>query len=201
MKAAKTTAKNQAKSASPRQRLLETADRLFYQEGIRSVGIDKVIAEAGVAKMTLYTHFPSKDDLILAVLQYREARVGEFFTAAIARHAQNESSKIMAFFAALKDWMETPDFRGCAFINATVELANASHDGSEYCRNQKSRFKQMLDGFVHEALGKSEPELVNGLSLLVEGAIVTAQVEGTSRAAESARDMASLLIEIYQKNP
>ena len=68
---------HQAQQSEARQRLLETADRLFYAGGVRSVGIDTIIAEAGVAKMTLYTHFPSKDDLIVAVLQYREGRVLE----------------------------------------------------------------------------------------------------------------------------
>src|SRR5262245_2695423 len=66
-------------TSEARQRILETADRLFYQEGVRAVGVDRIIAEAGVAKMSLYKHFPSKDDLILAVLKHREVSVLEFF--------------------------------------------------------------------------------------------------------------------------
>src|SRR3954452_2648383 len=98
-------------TSGARQRVLETADRLFYQEGVRAVGIDRVIAEAGVAKMSLYNHFPSKDDLILAVLKYREERVNEFFRAAIERHGKHTRDKLRAFFAGLKDWFHTPDFR------------------------------------------------------------------------------------------
>ena len=91
-------------ASAARQRLLETADRLFYQEGFRAVDIDRIIAEAGVAKMTLYTHFPSKDDLIVAVLQYREAQVLAFFRAAMARHATPTTDPLRAVFAALPEW-------------------------------------------------------------------------------------------------
>src|SRR3954465_7327026 len=92
-------------TSEARQRILETADRLFYQDGIRAVGIDRIIAEAGVAKMSLYKHFPSKDDLILAVLQYREQSVLEFFHSAMERHGKAKSP-LRAFFAALKEWFE-----------------------------------------------------------------------------------------------
>src|SRR5882672_10663358 len=105
-------------TSEARQRILETADRLFYQDGIRAVGIDRVIAEAGVAKATLYAHFPSKDDLILAVLRHREASVTEYFRAAMERHGKRTKNKLRAFFAALKDWFQSDGFRGCAFINA-----------------------------------------------------------------------------------
>ena len=94
-------------TSEARQRILETADRLFYQDGLRAVGIDRIIAEANVAKMSLYKHFPSKDDLILAVLQYREESVLEFFRSAMERHGKKAKSPLRAFFAALKEWFET----------------------------------------------------------------------------------------------
>src|SRR3954462_2737543 len=102
-------------TSEARQRILETADRLFYGNGIRAVGIDRIIAEANVAKMSLYKHFPSKDDLILAVLQHRERGVLVFFRSAMERHGKREKSPLRAFFAALKEWFEMPGFRGCAF--------------------------------------------------------------------------------------
>ena len=89
-------------TSEARQRILETADRLFYQEGIRAVGIDRIIAEAGVAKMSLYKHFPSKDDLILAVLKHREEGVLEFFRSAMERHGKKAKTPLRAFFAALE---------------------------------------------------------------------------------------------------
>ncbi|NUQ46889.1 MAG: TetR/AcrR family transcriptional regulator [Phycisphaerae bacterium] len=187
---AKLAAKSQA-----RQRLLETADRLFYQDGVRAVGIDRVIAEAGVAKMTLYTHFPSKDDLILAVLQYREERVLEFFRSAMKRHAGRNQDKLRAFFAALKDWFESPGFRGCAFQNAAVELADPAHPGTQFVRDHKRRFADMLRGLVEESIGRGAAKVAPAVALLVEGAIMTAVVQGTPDAAGVARDAAIRLVE------
>lgn len=177
-----------------KQRLLETADRLFYQDGIRSVGIDRVIAEADVAKMTLYKHFPSKDDLILAVLRYREDRVLEFFRSAMERHARRTRSELQGFFAALNDWFESPGFRGCAFQNAAVELADPAHAAAQFVRDHKRRFAEMLRGMVEESVGRGAAKLAPAIVLLVEGAIVTAVVQGTPDAAKVARDAAIRLI-------
>src|ERR1051325_11387651 len=99
-------------TSEARRRILETADRLFYLDGIRAVGIDRIIAEAEVAKMSLYKHFPSKDDLILAVLAYREQAVLAFFRAAMERHSKKTKNSLRAFFAALKDLFKSPGFRG-----------------------------------------------------------------------------------------
>jgi AcrR family transcriptional regulator len=186
--------KSKSSPSQARARLLETADRLFYQEGIRSVGIDRIIAEAGVAKMTLYTHFPSKDDLILAVLRHREERFVEFFETAIARHSRKAKDKLRAFFAALKEWFASPEFRGCAFINAAVELADPCHAGSDFARNQKRRFTAMLRELIEESLGEAAAKRTQAVSLLVEGAIVTAQVQGTAAAADVAREAALELL-------
>lgn len=187
-----------ASSSAARQRLLETADRLFYQEGFRAVGIDRLIAEAGVAKMTLYTYFPSKDDLIVAVLQYREAQVLAFFRAAMARHATRTPDPLRAFFAALQEWFASPGFRGCAFQNAAVELANPAHPGTQVVRDHKRRFAELLRGLVEEAAGPGAATLAPAIALLVEGAMVTAVIQGTPDAAEVARDAALKLVETAQ---
>jgi AcrR family transcriptional regulator len=179
-------------TSEARQRILETADRLFYQEGVRAVGIDRIIAEANVAKMSLYKHFPSKDDLILAVLQYREQGVLEFFRSAMERHGKK--NPLRAFFAALKDWFEAPGFRGCAFQNAAVELADPSHLGTEFVRGHKRRFGEFLRGLVEEAVGKSAAKVAPAVALLVEGAIVTAVIQGKPDAADVARDAALKLV-------
>lgn len=181
-------------TSEARQRILETADRLFYQNGVRAVGIDRIIAEAGVAKMSLYKHFPSKDDLIVAVLQYREGQVLEFFRASMERHGRRTKDTLRAFFAALKEWFESPGFRGCAFQNAAVELAEPAHAGTQFVRDHKRRFTEILRGFVEESVGKSPTRLVPMIALLVEGAIVTAVITGTPDAAEVARDAALKLV-------
>lgn len=177
-----------------RQRILETADRLFYQEGVRAVGIDRIIAEAGVAKMSLYKHFPSKDDLILAVLKHREEGVLKFFRSAMERHGRKAKNPLRAFFAALKDFFESPGFRGCPFQNAAVELADPTHPGTEFVRGHKQRFSEFLRGLTEETVGKAGSKATSAVSILVEGAIVTAVIQGNPGAADVARDAALKLV-------
>lgn len=181
-------------TSEARQRILETADRLFYQAGIRAVGIDRIIDEAKVAKMSLYKHFPSKDDLILEVLKYREENVLEFFRSAMERHGKKAKSPLRAFFAALKDFFESPGFRGCPFQNAAVELADPAHPGSEFVRGHKQRFSAFLRELVEESVGKSAAKLAPAVSILVEGALVTAVIQGKPDAADVARDAAWKLV-------
>lgn len=182
------------RSGSARDRIIETAERLFYAYGVRGVGIDRIIAEAGVAKMTLYNHFPSKDDLILAVLQHRESRVDAMFEASMKRHADGGLDPLECFFAALKDWFEDPAFRGCAFINASVELADSAHPASIFSSEHKKRFRRMVARIVSETRPTAPPSVAAAVSLLVEGAIATAVMEGGSAPADIARDAALALV-------
>jgi AcrR family transcriptional regulator len=181
-------------TSDARQRILDTADRLFYAEGVRAVGIDRIIAESGAAKMTLYSHFRSKDDLILAVLQYREEQFTAWFGRAMERHSDATGNRLGALFAALKEWFETPTFRGCAFINASVELADAGHPGSEFVRQHKARFHAFLANLIEDSLGKAAARLAPAIAVLIEGAIVMAVIEGSPRPADVARDAALLLL-------
>lgn len=187
--------KTQTKKSDARQRIVETSERLFYAEGVRAVGIDRIIAEAGVAKMTLYNHFASKDDLIVAVLQYREEKFDGLFEKLMGRHIKAGVDRLEAFFAALKDWFAIPDFRGCMFINACVELADAGHEGSQFSAQHKERFHAMLNEGVAESVGsKAAESLTPAIALLVEGAIVTAVMEQSPNAADVARDAALALV-------
>lgn len=187
--------KVRANKSDARQRIVETAERLFYAEGVRAVGIDRIIAEAEVAKMSLYNHFPSKDDLILAVLQYREQKFDSMFENWISRHVSNEMDRLEAFFAALKDWFESPGFRGCMFINARVELADARHPASKFSACHKERFHYMLRTIIEESAGTKLAEtLAPAISLLVEGAIVTAVMAQSSESADVAKEAALALV-------
>jgi AcrR family transcriptional regulator len=181
-------------TSDARQRLLETADRLFYRDGLRAVGIDRIIAEAGVAKMSLYKHFPSKDDLILAVLQHREDGVLAFFRSAMERHSPKAKSPLRAFFAALKDFFKSPGFRGCPFQNAAVELADPDHPATAFVRGHKRRFSEFLGGLVEQTVGKAAAKVAPAINLLVEGAILTAVIQGNPDAADVARDAALKLV-------
>jgi len=187
--------KTRAKKPDARQRIVETAERLFYAEGVRAVGIDRIIAEAEVAKMSLYNHFPSKDDLILAVLQFREEKFDGMFEKWMTRHVQKGLDRLEAFFAALKDWFESPGFRGCMFINSHVELADAKHPASKFSACHKERFHEMLKEIISNAAGaKAAETMAPAIALLVEGAIVTAVMEQSSKPAEVARDAALALV-------
>lgn len=186
-------------TADARDRLLATADRLFYADGIRAVGIDRVIAEAGVAKATLYAHFPSKDDLILAVLHHRESAVVAFFAEATARHRKRTKDPLRAFFAALREWFASPGFRGCAFQNAAVELADPDHPGTAFVRGHKKRFHETLAGLVREAVGPAGEAVTPAVAVLVEGAIVTALIDRSPAAADVARDAAARLLSSVTK--
>jgi AcrR family transcriptional regulator len=181
-------------TSEARSRILETADRLFYQEGIRAVGIDRIIAEASVAKMTLYAHFSSKDDLIVAVLKHREESILEHFQVVMAREQKVGRAPLESFFVALREWFSAPGFRGCAFQNACAELADPSHPGSLFVRGHKERFDQFLHGLVDEAIGSTGSTVADAVSMLVEGAIVTAVINHTPGAAEIARDAAMQLV-------
>lgn len=187
--------KTRTKISDARQRIVETAERLFYAEGIRAVGIDRIIAEAGVAKMSLYNHFPSKDDLILAALQYREEKFDALFGKWMERHVDAGMDRLDAFFAALKDWFEITDFRGCMFINSHAELADAKHEGSKFSASHKQRFHEMLKQVIAQtAGGKAAEAMAPAIALIVEGAIVTAVMERKSSPAGVARDAALALL-------
>lgn len=181
---------------------METAERLFYSEGVRSVGIDRIIAEAEVAKTSLYNHFKSKDDLILAVLQYREEKFDALFGRWMKRHADAGMDGLSSFFAALKDWFESPGFRGCMFINAHAELADPEHEGAKFAARHKQRFHERIKSLIAESAGAESAESwSNCIALLVEGAIVTAVMSQSSKSADVARDAAFSLIAKKPRNP
>lgn len=192
--------KTRTNKSNARQRIVETAERLFYAEGVRGVGIDRIIAEAEVAKMTLYNHFPSKDDLILAVLQYREEKFDALLEKWLQKHVKAGMNRLEAFFAALKDWFQSPGFRGCMFINSNVELADAEHPAAKFSAEHKERFHEMLTQIIAEQAGaKPAEKLAPAIALMVEGAIVTAVMEQSAKPADVARDAALAFVNQFGK--
>jgi AcrR family transcriptional regulator len=184
-----------AKASHVRERLLETADQLFYTEGVRAVGIDRIIADAGVAKMSFYNHFPSKDDLILAVLRRREENVLAMFDRSMQKQVRAGVTPLEAFFVALEQWFQMPDFRGCAFINARVELADSRHPASMFAAAHKVRFHDLVRRIVTDSTADASAErTARAIALLVEGAIITAVMEESPHAASNARDAALSLL-------
>jgi AcrR family transcriptional regulator len=187
--------KTPSKPSDARQRIVMMAERLFYAEGVRAVGIDRIIAEAKVAKMTLYKHFASKDDLILAVLQSWVQTSDEMFEQLMSTHINEGMDKLQAFFLALKNWFDSPGFRGCMFINFSVELADAQHAGSAAAALSKKRFHQMVKNIIVESAGNKVAESsAAAICLLIEGAIISAVMQVSSNPADVARDATMALL-------
>ena len=183
-----------AAQASARDRIVSVATRLFYKRGIRAVGVDTVIAESGVAKTTLYKHFRSKDALIAECLHRLDERYFRWFESEVEARATDPRARLGALFDVLDDWFQRPDFRGCAFINAAVELVDADHPARGAIANHKRRSRELIERLAREA-GLEDPRMVSDqLTLLMEGAIITALVEGDWQAARRAGAAASRLM-------
>lgn len=158
-----------------RERILLTAHDLFYRDGIRATGVDKVIAEAGVSKVTFYRHFPSKNDLIRAFLDYRHQRWISWFEDALQRHGAHKGEGLLPLVAAMEEWFNNPVYRGCAFINTTAELGDTLPDALSICRNHKQDMVKIIAELLPDC--KSRMELANAAAVAIDGAIVRAQLE------------------------
>jgi AcrR family transcriptional regulator len=152
-----------------RERILVTAHDLFYREGIRSTGIDTVIERARVTKVTFYRHFKSKNELILAYLEYRHERWMRWFTAALQRHG----ATLKALVPAMAEWFRSPEYRGCAFINGVSEIAPALPQVTEITRRHKADMQKAIAALLPP--GRQRESLARSLALAVDGSIVQAQ--------------------------
>jgi AcrR family transcriptional regulator len=187
-------AKRVRSSDGPRERLLAAADDLFYRRGIRNVGIDEIIAAAGVAKASLYHHFASKDELITEYVQRRGDEWWSWFRRTVDAQASTAAERLMTVFDVLRNWLENREFRGCALQNACVQLGEPSHAAHRVAVTGKHQVREYFAELAREA-GKQEPEqLAEQLALLFEGAVITARLEGTSAPAAAARSAATVLL-------
>ncbi|HNA30418.1 MAG TPA: TetR/AcrR family transcriptional regulator [Thiobacillaceae bacterium] len=163
---------------SARDRILETACRLFYRDGLRATGIDRIIAESGVAKMSFYRSFPSKTDLIAAFLRRRHTAWMERFRAGVEAGLTQPGAGLAVIADVLEAWFREPDFRGCAFINTLAESGPSGGEEVLIAREHKAE----LEAYVVEVarrLGLEHPETVAATAMLIiEGAIVRAQMTG-----------------------
>ena len=175
------------------ERLLDTASRLFYTRGVSNVGINEIIARAGVARMTLYHHYPSKDALIKAVLERRREE-REAWLARADELATDPIERLLAVFDLFLEWARTPDFRGCPLVAATFELGGQLNAARPYAQAHHELTKRYLERQAREA-GLVEPEeLATQLHMLLEGAAVLTLISGNSEAAALAKGAAASLI-------
>lgn len=173
-----------------RERILLTAHELFYREGIRATGIDRVIAESGVAKATFYRHFPSKDDLIREFLEYRHQRWMAWFVDALNRHGGG----IKALSPTLAEWFRETSFRGCAFINSVGELGATLPEIVEIAQRHKREMADVIANLLPPSRHRKQD--AQALALAIDGAIIRAQFDQTPDAALSSleRIQKSLLV-------
>jgi AcrR family transcriptional regulator len=168
------------------QRILQTADRLFYGRGIRAVGVDTIAEEVGISKRTLYNYFPSKDDLIIAYLSRR-------IRPALASDLP-PIQQILGDFDRLERSFASGVFRGCPFVNAVAELKEPRHAANKIARAFKEQRRIWFRDLLRQ-LGVDRPDVLAAqLMLLVDGAIAAAVVRGDPKVARIARDAARILL-------
>jgi AcrR family transcriptional regulator len=163
------TSRSDLRTRPARERILLTAHDLFYRQGIRSTGIDTVIARAGVTKVTFYRHFKSKNDLIVAYLEYRHERWMRWFTAALQRHG----GTLQALVPTMAEWFRSPEYRGCAFINGVSEIAPALPQVTEITRRHKAEMQQAIAALLPDV--RRRQTVARSLALVIDGSIVQAQ--------------------------
>ena len=180
-----------------RERILESSYELFSRRGIQGVGIDEVIAKAGVAKATLYRHFPSKEALVLAFLDLREQRwtLGWVETEAMRRGTTPER-QLLAIFDVFDEWFRREDFEGCSFINVLLEM-NRHDELARASALRLANIRSIVRRLGAEA-GLREPDsFAHSWHILMKGSIIAA-AEGDTEAARRARSMARLLIDQHR---
>jgi AcrR family transcriptional regulator len=161
-----------------RERVFTAAADLFYRKGIRAVGVEEIVNEAGVAKISLYRSFKSKDDLIVAYLEQRNAEFWLQWEERFAPHSDDPRALLDAVMDYLSRRTTQAGYRGCPFINYAVEFPEASHPGHRVVEANKREWRRRFTA-IAEALGASKPKLLaDSLLLLVEGAYAISQTLG-----------------------
>ncbi|AVH23410.1 TetR/AcrR family transcriptional regulator [Nocardia cyriacigeorgica] len=176
-----------------RQRLLATAEDLFYAEGVRAVGLERLLSESGVGRASFYRHFASKDDLVLAVLTERDERWLAWLREAVEA-VDEPADRPLAVFDALAQRFARKDFRGCAFINTMIEVADPDAPAHRVADRHKRRVIEYLGELLTAAGRTDAEELAGEFALLIDGAIVTALRENSPAAAERAGRIAARLL-------
>ncbi|MGN7788312.1 TetR/AcrR family transcriptional regulator [Enterobacter sp. 22452] len=159
---------------SVRDKILFTAHDLFYSTGFRATGVDTLIKASKVTKVTFYRHFPSKSLLILAYLHFRHEIWISWFETTLRRHLDEGETPSDAISATLYEWFISPEFHGCAFINASAEAKSEDIESEikEICRDHKSETKKTIVMLT----GINDEETVNDMMMLIDGAIIHAQM-------------------------
>jgi len=166
-----------------RDRLLDAADRLFYREGVRAVGIDRVLAEAGAAKASLYQHFGCKDQLVASYLQRRTRDARTAIEAYLADTPPPQ--RALKFFDWVVEWAESQDFRGCPLQHTVSELTDAAHPARAIAVDQRAWFTARFQEWTTAAGVKDVKATARALVVLFDGAIAASEIDGPQRARDA----------------
>lgn len=182
-------------SASKRDELVRNALKAFYRAGFGATGMDKLVAETGVSKTSMYKHFRTKDDLILAVLRLRDENFRNWFMRSVEAHAETPKERLLAMFDVLGEWFAEDSFRSCMFIKASSEYQDKGSPIHAACAEHKRLLLHYVIGLAKGA-GADDPELLaRQLLMLKDGAIVMAHLQGADGVAEDAKKAAAILID------
>ncbi len=181
--------------AEVRERILDTACALFYQRGVRAVGVDLVVEKAKVAKTSLYRHFGTKDDLIAAFLEREDGDFWRTWERVAGQHAGDAAAELDAHLEWIGERVGRPNYRGCPQINVAAEFPDTDHPARKVAAAHKRQMRQRLKA-IAERLGVARPdELAGQLSLLINGAFVSSQIFELGEATPLLRRTALALIE------
>jgi AcrR family transcriptional regulator len=184
--------------AGARQRILDSAYDLFSRRGVRAVGIDEVIKSASVAKATLYRHFASKDDLVLAFLQQREQLwTRNWVEAEARRRGETPEEQLLAIFDLFHEWFQKDDFEGCSFINVLLEMNDRETALGKASADHLTNIRSIIRTLAEEAGLRNAEQFAHSWHILMKGSIVAAG-EGDREAARRAQAMGRLLIAQYR---
>lgn len=186
-------------STPKRDLLLDTANRLFYRHGYHAVGIDTILAEAGLAKMTLYHHFASKEELILAALNRRADGISAGVRAAMETAGPSARKRLLALFDWYEQWFSSKDFNGCSFIRAVGEYPALDSPVHQLVLQRKQKSREALEGLLAEMEVAGSKVLAGQIQLLLEGAIVSAHTYGDPSVLKLAREATLSLIKAAEK--
>ncbi|PTV60392.1 MULTISPECIES: TetR/AcrR family transcriptional regulator [Pseudomonas] len=181
-----------------REKILATAEKLIYENGIHATGMDLLVKTSGVARKSIYRYFANKDDVAAAALNARDIRWMTWFRSECEK-AQTPEARILGIFDALKSWFESDGFRGCAFINTAGEVGDADDPVRQIAKLHKQK---LLDYTLEltSALGVNDPTgLAKQLLLIIEGTITVAHVMGDHTALDSAREITKVLLKDVQR--
>lgn len=177
-----------------RDELVSKALKVFYRDGFHATGMDKLVAETGVSKTSMYKHFRTKEDLIVAALRLRDENFRTWFFQRIGEMADTPAKCIIASFDALKEWFEEDGFRGCMFIKAGAEYQDADHPIHMLAAEHKKLLLEHFTAVAEQAGARDAEKLASQIVLLQEGAIVSAVLLKNCDPAEHAKDAAKDLL-------